>query len=78
MSSVTVKDWTNFLTEVTANPFFAAEAQDSTLLPGEEYPNAPHPHLVLAHKLTECTLNQVTVLVTTNPQDHTGRGARRV
>ena len=63
------RDWTSFLTEVNANPFFTAESQDFTLQPGEEYPTAPHPHMVLAHKLKEATLNQVIVLVTTSPKN---------
>ena len=60
-------NWADFLQTVAANQYLQEESTDTSLQPGEEYPHAPYPHMVHAHKQKHATLNQITTLLANLP-----------
>ena len=66
-SSKSTVNWGDFLQAVSANQYLQEESTDTSLQPGEEYPTAPYPHMVHAHKQKHATLNQISTLLDTLP-----------
>ena len=68
-SSSSNTNWAEFLTSVDSNQFLQNNSTDTSLQPGEEYPTAPHPYMVLAGRNKDATMNQIATLLSTSAED---------
>jgi hypothetical protein len=60
------QDWARTLQQIDVNPFLQEDSTNTSLQPGEAYPNAPHPFMIKAYKQYDATMNQITQLIEAN------------